>query len=131
MNGTSARRAAHCLSDAASWTSRCERLSGPRTSGVGPTRLPRGYKIPLLPLVAGPVTMVDLGLLNPVADSLGADPETVPVAPRWPGWTGGRPPPRCSASAPAIAADVAHVLQELSDPSGNEDDANTWETSAE
>ena len=28
-------------------------------------------------------------------------------------------------SKPAIAADVAHVLQELSDPSGTEDDANT------
>ncbi len=34
-------------------------------------------------------------------------------------------------SKPAIAADVAHVLQELSDPSGTEDDANTWGISAE
>jgi integrase len=34
-------------------------------------------------------------------------------------------------SKPAIAADVAHVLQELSDRSGNEDDGNTWGISAE
>ena len=34
-------------------------------------------------------------------------------------------------SKPAIAADVAHVLQELSDPSGTEDDANTWGIGAE
>jgi hypothetical protein len=34
-------------------------------------------------------------------------------------------------SKPAIAADVAHVLQKLSDPSGTEDDANTWGISGE
>jgi len=34
-------------------------------------------------------------------------------------------------SKPAIAADVAHVLQELSDPSASEDDADTSGTSAE
>lgn len=32
---------------------------------------------------------------------------------------------------PAIAADVAHVLQELSDSSGTEDDTNNWGISAE
>jgi hypothetical protein len=31
-----------------------------------------------------------------------------------------------SISKPAIAADVAHDLRELSDPSGTEDNANTW-----
>ena len=34
-------------------------------------------------------------------------------------------------SKPAIAADVAHVLQELSDPSGTEGNANAWGISAE
>jgi hypothetical protein len=34
-------------------------------------------------------------------------------------------------SKPAIAADVAHVLQELSDSSAGEDDDNTWGISGE
>ena len=34
-------------------------------------------------------------------------------------------------SKPAIAADVAHVLQELADPSKSEDDANTRGISAD
>ena len=38
---------------------------------------------------------------------------------------------RAYISKPAIAADVAHVLQELADPSKSEDDANTRGISAE